>query len=105
MRRKNTFQNIIALTKVVLPVLTPITILAGLLLGMVMVNLSINELPPAIKTKQEQELATIRRHAERDRAQFDRLRKKHGSAAAVVITEPGENSFYYGPGNEGIALK
>lgn len=104
--RKKTFHDKIASIRAILRVLMPIAILAGLVLGIVTVNLIAYTSPQAIKIKQAQELAIISKQAERDRAEFDRLRRKHGLAAtAVVIYEPGETPCYYGSGNKKISLK
>ena len=104
--RKNTFPDIIALIKTILRVLIPIAVMAGLVLVIVAVNLIADASPKAIEIKRAQELAIIFKQGERDRAEFQRLRRKHGLAATVVVIyEPGETPYYYGSGNEKIALK
>ena len=83
-----------------------IVVLTGLMLIIATVNLIADATPGAIEIKRAQELAIIFKQGERDRAEFQRLRKKHGLAAtAVVIYEPGETPYYYGPGSAKIALK
>ena len=83
-----------------------IVVLAGLALIIATVNLIADASPKAIEIKRAQELAIIFKQGERDRAEFERLRRKHGLAAtAVVIYEPGGMPYYYGSGNEKIALK
>jgi hypothetical protein len=104
--RENTFPEKIALIKTILRVLIPIVVLAGLVLVIATVNLIADASPKAIEIKRVQELAIIFKQGERDRAEFERLRRKHGLAAtAVVIYEPGETPYYYGSGNEKVALK
>jgi len=88
------------------PVYYLIVVLAGLMLIIATVNLIADASPKAIEIKRAQELAIIFKQGERDRAEFERLRRKHGLAAtAVVIYEPGETPYYYGSGNEKLALK
>jgi len=97
-----------ALTKAILRALLLIAVAAGLVIGIVVVDLTICTSPhQTAEIKQAQEkLATMRRQAERDRAEFDRLRRKHGlEATAVVIYEPERTPYYYGSDNEKIALK
>ena len=104
--RKNTFPDKIALIKNILRVLIPIVVLAGLVLIIATANLIAEVSPKAIEIKRAQELAIVFKQGERDRAEFERLRRKHGMAAtAVVIYEPGGTPYYYGSGNEKIALK
>jgi len=96
------------LIKAILQILLPIAVGAGLVIGVVTVDSTICTSPhqtAEIKRVQEK-LAIMRRQAERDRAEFDRLRRKHGlEATAVVIYEPERTPYYYGSGNEKIALK
>ena len=104
--RRNTFPEKIALIKTIRRVLIPIVVLAGLMLVIATANLISSTSPEAIEIKRAQELAIIFKQVERDRAEFEQLRRKHGLAAtAVVIYEPGETPYYYGSGNEKIALK
>jgi hypothetical protein len=105
MSKKN-YPEIIALLKYVWRFVMPAVVLAGLVSGLIIVNLIVDTSPQTVEIKRAQELAIIHRQAERDRADFERLRKKHGLAAtAVVIYEPGETPYYYGSANEKIALK
>ena len=104
--RKNIFPDKIALLKTIRRVLIPITVPAGLMIIMAMVNSIVDASPKSIEIKRAQELAIIFKQIERDRAEFQQLRKKHGLAAtAVVIYEPGETPYYYGSGKEKIALE
>ena len=104
--RRNTFPEKIALIKTIWRVLIPMVLLASLVFVIVAVNLIASTSPKAIEIKRAQELAIIFKQFERDRAEFERLRRKHGLAAtAVVIYEPEETPYYYGSGNEKIALK
>ena len=83
-----------------------IVVLAGLVLIIATVNLIADASPKATEIKRMQELAIIFKQGERDRAEFQRLRRKHGLAATVVVIyEPGETPYYYGSGNEKVALK
>lgn len=105
---KNNLSNKTALIKTVLRILTPIAVGTCLTIGIIAVDLTIYPSPrQTIEIKQaQQELAIIRIQARRDRAEFDRLRRKHGLAAtAVVIYEPEKPPYYYGSGNKKIALK
>jgi hypothetical protein len=106
MRRTNTFHDKIAPIKAILWALMPTTVVAGLVLGIIMLNLIVDASPQTIKIKRAQELAIMQKQAKRDKPEFDRLRKKHGLAAtAVVIHELGETPYYYGADREKIALK
>jgi hypothetical protein len=103
---ENYFPEKIAGIRSVLRALLPIAVMAGLLLCLGMVNFIADKTPQADQTRRAQELSIIYMQAERDRAEFTRLRKKHGLAATtVVIYEPGEIPYYYGAGAEKIALK
>jgi hypothetical protein len=92
--------------KKVLRLLMPASVLALLFTGIATVNLIADSSPQAVKIKRAQELAIMNRQAERDRTEFERLRKKHGLAAtAVVIYEPGVTPYYYRQDGVKIALK
>jgi hypothetical protein len=100
--------NLFDIIKAILRILPPIAVGTGLVIGIVAVDLTIYPSPHQIaEIKQAQkEVAIIRMKAERDKAEFNRLRRKHGLAAtAVVIYEPEKTPYYYGFGKEKIALK
>lgn len=104
--KKNGFPDKITLIKDLLLLLMPIVVGVGLVMGIITVNLIVDTSPQAIDIKRAQESAIRSKQADRDRAQFDRLRRKHGLAAtAVVIYEPEKTPYYYGLDNEKIALK
>lgn len=104
--RKNTFPDKIALLKTIRQALIPIVVPAGLMLILAAVNLIVDASPKTIEIKRAQELAIIFKQIERDKTEFEQLRRKHGLAAtAVVIYEPGEKPYYYGSGKEKIALE
>ncbi len=104
--RKKCFSDKVTLIKDLLLLLTPLAVGAVLVMGIITVNLIVNTSPQAINMKRAQEKAIMSKQADRDRAEFDRLRRKHGLAAtAVVIYEPEQTPYYYGIRNEKIALK
>jgi hypothetical protein len=86
--------------------LKQMAVVAALLLCIIAVNLAVNTSPEAQRITQAQELAIAQKQLERDKAEFDRLRIKHGlEATKVVIYEPGETPYYYGSRNEKVELK
>lgn len=104
--RKRTFADKIAIIRMILRIIMPLTVLASLALGIVIVNLIAETSPPSIEIQRAQEMAIMHKQAQRDKSEFERLRKKHGlTATTVVIYEPGEAPYYYKYGNEKIALK
>jgi hypothetical protein len=105
MRTKTFFGGIILL-EAGRGVLKQMAIVAFLLLCIVAVNIAVKTSPEARRVSQEQESAIGQRQSQRDKADFERLRKKHGLLATrVVIYEPGEKPYYYGSHNEKIELK
>jgi uncharacterized protein YpmB len=86
--------------------LKQIIITAILFLCIIGVNIFIDTASETQRINREQELAIARKHYERDKVDFERLRKKHGlEATRVVIYEPGKTPYYYGSVNEKIKLK
>lgn len=104
--RTNTFFNRIIFLDAGRAILKQIAIVAVLILCIIAVNIAVNTSPEARRINQAQELAIAQKQSERDKADFERLRKKHGlEATRVVIYEPGETPYYYGSRDEKIELK
>jgi hypothetical protein len=104
--RTNTFFGGIVFLEAGRGILKQMAIVAVLLLCIIAVNIAVTTSPEARRISQAQELAIAQRQSERDRADFERLRKKHGlEATRVVIYEPGETPYYYGSLNQKIELK
>ena len=104
--RTNTLFGGIILLEAVRGILKQMALVAVLLLCIIAVNLAVTTSPEARRISLAQELAIAQRQAERDKADFERLRKKHGrEATRVVIYEPGQTPYYFGASNARIELK
>lgn len=86
--------------------LKQIVIVAILFLCIIGVNIFFDTVPKTRRINQARDLAIARRQYERDKIEFEKLRKKHGlETTQVVIYEPGKTPYYYGSGNEKSELK
>jgi hypothetical protein len=66
-------------------ILRQIAIVAVLLLCIIAMNIAVNTSPVTRRIGQTQELAIAQKQYERDKADFEQLRKKHGPEAAGVV--------------------